>query len=240
MKSIWFRAIGRKLQKSMQTRGVFGTLAFTPVYLGRKASGLAGKRRLSESAFDRDFGVDTAGSIPLSELDVTSDNWHFGGMYQPVGETVDFDQLLAQLAIPYEQFCFVDLGCGKGRAVLLASSLPFKMTVGVEFSPMLASIATENVRRWPAQRRKCGSVQILCADAAEYEFPDEPFVLFMYNPFGRPVMDRVVNNVRDAYGKRKRRIVVLYFTPKLGMLWDGIEFLSKVASGPGYSIYDGG
>src|SRR5258708_1144989 len=45
-------------------------------------------------------------------------------------------------ALPSIQTCtFVDLGCGKGRPLLVPSAFPFLDILGVELSPFLASVA---------------------------------------------------------------------------------------------------
>ena len=53
---------------------------------------------------------------------------HYG---HPAAELVE---ILADLGIYYPDCVFLDLGAGKGRALLLASQFPFKRIVGVEFS----------------------------------------------------------------------------------------------------------
>src|SRR3990172_4635695 len=45
-------------------------------------------------------------------------------------------------------YSFVDIGAGKGRALLLASELPFRKVIGVELSAELAAIAQDNAKRW--------------------------------------------------------------------------------------------
>lgn len=62
-----------------------------------------------------------------------------------------FRALMASLSAPVDELTFVDLGAGKGRAMLLASELPFRRIVGVEFSPELCDVARRNLRtnrRW--------------------------------------------------------------------------------------------
>jgi predicted RNA methylase len=182
--------------------------------------------------------VNTGGVIPLSNLNLTANNWVFGVQYQAVNPAVDFAEILKGLNIPYKEFIFIDLGSGKGRAVLLASSIPFKKIVGIEFSEKLNHIAEGNVGRWPGEAKRCRQIELICMDAAEYRFPEEPFVLYMYNPFGLPVMERVVENVTEAFRKHPRRIIVVYFTPKHSDLWEGVTFLKRVQVQPGYHVYD--
>lgn len=239
------RSIQRKIEKSLLTRGLLGTLDFVVTSAFRYLSSLSPRRRraraierAADEEFDRRYGVDTGGIIPLSNLNLTGETWVFGGAYQAVGPTVTFGDILSELGIRFEESVFIDLGSGKGRAILLASELPFKRIVGVEFSQDLVRISENNVRRWPDQSKRCRHIDLKCMDAGEYSFPRDPFVLYMYNPFGRPIMERVVDNVIAEFRKHPRRIVVLYFTPKHSDLWEGVRFLKRVMVRPGYHVYD--
>jgi predicted RNA methylase len=239
------RVFQRKVRKALLTHGVLGTFKFSAVVAIRTLMEFAPSRRraraLSRSAdarFDANYGVDTAGVIPLSQLNISARSWIFGSEYQAIVGTVNFQAILEAQQIRAADFEFIDLGSGKGRAILLASSLPFKKVTGVEFAHQLHQVAEDNVRRWPAAERKCDEVELLCMDAGEYRFSASPFVLYMYNPFGRQIMQRVVENVSAAYQSSPRRIVVVYFTPKHGDLWERVDFLRKVAERPGYQVFD--
>jgi predicted RNA methylase len=239
------RAVYRKIRKSLRIRGPLGTVRFLGASGIRLVRGLApntrrarARRRASDEEFDRKYGVDTGGVIPLSQLSVDADNWVFGVQYEPVGAAVDFSSVLANVDVPYESFTFVDLGAGKGRALLLASLLPFKKIVGVEFSRELLDVAAENLRRWPVERKRCRDIELLCMDAGAYQFPDGPLVLYMYNPFGPPVMERVIDNIAAAVRRAPRRIVIVYFTPRHADRWDRLPFLRRVREEPGYCVYD--
>ena len=72
---------------------------------------------------------------------------------------------------------FIDFGSGKGRALLLASELPFKKIVGIEFSPPLHEIARANWRNYLSATQRCKAVELLCLDVVEYAIPPEPAVM---------------------------------------------------------------
>ena len=57
-----------------------------------------------------------------------------------------FHGLLASIDLGDHDLTFIDLGSGKGRAVLLASLYPFRRLIGVEFSPELTEVARLNVQ----------------------------------------------------------------------------------------------
>jgi hypothetical protein len=79
-----------------------------------------------------------------------------------------------------------------GRAVLLAAELPFRQAVGVELNPALARIARRNLAVWRALERARTPMKILCGDAAEFRLPEGPCLAFLFNPFGAPVMRRLL------------------------------------------------
>ena len=59
---------------------------------------------------------------------------------------------------PIDEFTFVDLGAGMGRAMLLASEYPFRAVLEVEINATLARIARKNAAHWRAAGRAAGSV----------------------------------------------------------------------------------
>jgi SAM-dependent methyltransferase len=119
-----------------------------------------------------------------------------------------FELLLASLPIQPEEFTFVDFGAGKGRALLLAAERPFRRVVGVEFSAQLAEIARHNLERYigPLQ---CSDVDVVVADAVDFELPDGPVVAFFFNPFGESVMRVVAGNLARSVARSPRPVWVI-------------------------------
>ena len=128
-----------------------------PVYIWHRIQEMRYRPSAEVSDFDRMFGVDTDGATNntthLRDLEISSPNWVHSYDYIPV-KPDRFRSALSALAIPHERFLFIDFGCGKGRAVLLAAELPFQRVVGVDFSQELVAIARNNwaTYRNPAQR----------------------------------------------------------------------------------------
>ncbi len=102
----------------------------------------------------------------------------------------------------------------------------------------LLSIADDNLCRYGEDAKHCKNIELICMDAAKYIFPDDPLVLYLYNPFEYSVMAQVVNNLTASFLKQPRRIIVLYFTPQCADLWDRVGFLKKVKASNGLCIYD--
>jgi SAM-dependent methyltransferase len=110
--------------------------------------------------FDWKFGVDTDGSIPLTKLDIESPNKVYGANYGATRPDI-FWEAIENLKINYQDFIFLDLGSGKGRVVLLASELPFKEIIGVEFSPELNDIAEVNIRKYESPTQRCKKIKLV-------------------------------------------------------------------------------
>jgi SAM-dependent methyltransferase len=240
------QATARKFKKSLATRGVIGTLevsAMETFQLLKNSYSPKEKPRsaweLTDFEFDNRYGVDTGGRIPLSNLAITSNNWIYGLHYQAVG-IVDFWEILQPFDILYEKFTFIDLGSGKGRALLMASALPFKKIVGVEFSEELNRIAQENLSRYPQEDVHCREIELLLMDASNYRFPAGPLVLYMYNPFEQPVMARVLESLVAAFQQYQQRIIVIYYTPECSEMLNKIQFLKRIVTQPDCYIYDTG
>jgi hypothetical protein len=173
-------------------------------------AGAPGRRRLVrlERAFDREHGVDTAGIVRLDELPFRHANKSHGVRYEAILPEA-FDALLDGLPIGDGELTFVDLGAGKGRALLLASLLPFRRIVGVELSPELATVAAGNIERFASPRMRCLQLSVECADATTWEFPDEPLLVYLFNPFGEDLMRRVLANLDASLSRRPRRAVLV-------------------------------
>jgi hypothetical protein len=86
-----------------------------------------------------------------------------------------------------EEVSFIDVGAGMGRA-----KLPFRQVVGVELNPTLARIARRNLALWRAAARARAQMRLICGDAVEFPLPEGPCLAFMFNPFGAPVMRRLL------------------------------------------------
>lgn len=170
-------------------------------------------------------------------MNIKNSNWIYGTKYRGI-PTFDLAKLLLKQNISYENFTFIDIGSGKGRAVLLASALPFKKIIGVEISKNLTSIAKKNICIFPDEEKKCKKIELMCKDAIEYNLPMEQIVLFLFNPFGEPIMRQFVENVRESFHNQPRRVIVIYFNPIHADLWNNIEFLVSVKSKAELCVYD--
>jgi SAM-dependent methyltransferase len=194
------------------------------------------RRRLGfHRNFDEIWGVDTGGHIELSTIgSIDGAAASFGAHY--LGSPVTFIRgILRSLNIRYEDYVFVDLGSGKGRALLLAAELPFREVVGVEISPELHAVALSNIARLPTNARRVVRAEV--GNAARFAIPDSNAVIFLANPFWGPVLDAVIDNIVAALVSTRHDVLVLYLYPKHREAFDACRFLAVRNQGEHYVIY---
>jgi SAM-dependent methyltransferase len=147
--------------------------------------------RPEKHPYDILTGCDTSGMIHHLRLGSNAED------YQPIDPDV-FRATMAHIDEDFSTFAFVDLGCGKGRALLLAEEYEFKKIVGVDFAKNLAEIASENATKVGSKR-----ITVVHGDAREFSFPPGPLVVFLYNPFSaaimRSVTQRLISHAEPFY-----------------------------------------
>jgi len=236
----WRRYFARRFSQLRAKQGLGPALAVAPLLLWNALLGEGRDRTWpdeSGAAFDAEHGVETRGIISIAALDIDDPNWVHGFDYQAV-EVIDLGAVLAPLEIDYPRTTFIDLGAGKGRVVMLAAALPFRRLLGVEISPELARIAIANLARFGPMEHSASEWEIVRGDAAQFEFPADPLVIFMYNPFTHPIMRSVIANLVDAQASDRRRIVVIYVRPELDQMWELAPGFREVARTARYRIYE--
>jgi SAM-dependent methyltransferase len=201
-----------------------------------------GRRRLrfGDADYDWDYRVNTtSGAVAWRDRLLGM----FHSEYQPT-EPAAFHEMLDGLqretGLDFREFTFIDLGSGKGRTLLMASDYPFRRIVGVELLPALHRIARENIGLYKNAVQKCFALESICADANDFSFPDEPMVVYMFNPLPESGMRRVCANLEQSLRARPRAVFVLYHNPMLEhVLGEGGVF-RKLAGTHQYSLFGTG
>ncbi len=183
-------------------------------------------------AFDARFGTDT--TSPFIERQ-RKDRAYF---YVPAVASV-MSHVLGTLPLEPNKFVFVDLGSGKGRALLVASEYPYARIVGVERSDHLHGIAADNVKRFKPPSQQCAQFELRCMNAADYAFGNEPVVLFLFDPFGREVLERVIANLEASLSATPREAYVVYMCPQFEDVLQRSTALTKLGDGgPGWQPWN--
>lgn len=166
----------------------------------------------AREAFDRRFGTDTGLTFHLADLRATGGDVQALWRYNPTLEA-PFRRILDDTRLPCSEYLFIDLGSGKGRALLLASEYPFRRILGVELSPRLHRIADRNLTLYRSPTQQCNRFELCCMNAGDFQFPVEKTLLYLFQPFPREVFTRVLANLERSLTAHPRELVVVYQHP---------------------------
>ena len=214
----------RSIKASIAKRGIVKTISLI------KSELLKEKNIKPDDKFDKMYNVETALIVQAGELETKSKNWKYTSAYKPIYSSFSLSVLLLSFQIDLSEYIFIDLGSGKGRAILMASMMPFKKIIGVEFSGILNDIAKSNVDKFPKNIQLCRNITFYTADATEFIFPGEKYILYMFNPFDKRVMEQVIGNISKQFYKKPVHIIVIYINPQFGYLFEALEFMRQKES----------
>lgn len=251
-----FKTLIPRMKRSFAERGLLRTLLVAPrlpfTLLREKNIAKILNEETARSEFDERYGVDTDGEVGgkgeyraktyLSDLEIPSPNWIFGEDYSPIPPD-QFKRIFASLSLNFEEFVFVDFGSGKGRALLLASELPFKKIIGIEFSPQLHAVAQSNIKKYASPTQLCNSLESINMDFTQFQIPLEPCVLYFLDPCRAIIHLQILENIRKSWKAFPRKIVIVYIAPRSETVFDSSGFLHKIAkvvksNEEWYSIYE--
>lgn len=168
--------------------------------------------------FDVAHGVDTSGYVPAAECAgdaVLASQITFYGGSQPSIVRAS----LASLPEP-ERYSFVDIGCGKGRPLVVASEFPFRRLVGVELSPRLAELARANAAIVAARHPGRTLIEVQTGDATALSPPADHTVYFMYHAFNQTLVSALVENIERQLQDRLKHAFFVYYNPVHGEVLD--------------------
>lgn len=163
-----------------------------------------------DRSFDRRYRTDTSGRVSTSALGIDDPNRRDAAILYLPSPTRVTRWMLDNIGAPHREFSFVDLGCGKGRVILVAAQYPFIRVTGVDISPALADIAQRNLVSFPLDLRRCENVEVMNADATAFEFPDTNVLLHLYHPFNGEVTAAILDRLHDSLEKTPRRVLIAY------------------------------
>jgi SAM-dependent methyltransferase len=200
------------------------------------------RQRYGDADYDWDYRVNTtSGAVGWRDRLLGM----FHSAYQPTEPAAFHDMLDVlqqspspdQTVLNFREFTFVDLGSGKGRTLLMASDYPFRRIVGVELLPSLHQIAQQNLRQYKNESQKCFAIESICADATAFSFPDQPLVIYLFNPFPESGMRQVFANLEQSLRIHPRPVYVLYHNPLLEHVLSERALLRKIAGTHQYSMF---
>lgn len=191
--------------------------------------------------FDLAHSVDTSGLVPASHLVTGHPNDTHVTAYYGVAPSI-LRTLIAHWREtpppePIGQYTFVDIGAGKGRAMLVASELPFRQVLGVELNPAMANIAQRNIDLWcnahlaDPMAPHLAPMLLIEQDALAFDLPDTPTLLFLFHPFEAPVLKTLLRRIETHFAYRPGELDLLYVNAECADVLDRNPAFTHLWSG---------
>jgi hypothetical protein len=193
--------------------------------------------------FDQIHGVDTSGLIAARHLLTGHPNDAHVTAYYGVAPSilrtlVDLWEATSP-PHPISRYTFIDFGAGKGRAMLVASELPFRQVIGIELNPELADIAQSNLDHWLASHAADPTaapitpVHLYEQDALTFDLPQSPTLAFLFHPFEAPVLKLLLRRIEASLAKKKDAAFdLLYVNSECRTVLDRHPAFTRLFLGP--------
>lgn len=159
-----------------------------------------------------EFGIDVASTIKVEDFDYTEDTATNSGASRQMGLFDTFKDLLCISRISPTIFSgknILDVGCGKGGAMITMHHFGFANIDGIEISPMISQIATDNFEKLAYENCHVKNVSALDYDYSGYDF------FYMYDPFKGELFKEVIKKI---YEQAKKGAIFIYANPYMDRL----------------------
>lgn len=163
-----------------------------------------------EISGEKKYGIDSIGADELQTLEKKGIDISHATIYMPASYDL-LENFFTTINIS-EYRHFLDIACGKGRAMCVAASLGVNKISGVEFSKEMYVSAKENLEkiknRYPDLKYEVHNY-----DAFYFEIEKDIDCIFLFNPFDETIMSGVLGNIELSLEKNPRKITVIYINP---------------------------
>ncbi len=171
---------------------------------------------------EKKYGIRTTGADELDDLDKKGIDIEHATIYMPASYDL-LEEIFARADISAFNH-FIDIGCGKGRALCVAAQAGVKKVTGVELSKDFCDVSKLNLIKtkllFPSLEYK-----VYNNDAFYFDIPDDCDCIFMFNPFDDVIMSGVIENIETTMKRNPRTITIIYVNPlqKHLFLQDGYQ-----------------
>jgi SAM-dependent methyltransferase len=159
---------------------------------------------------EKKYKINTTGKDDLHHLEERDIDIEHATIYMPVSYDL-LEEIFTQIA-KNKLTHFLDIGCGKGRALCVAAYNGFKKVSGIDFSKELCAAAEKNLSK---KKEQIPTLQykIYKNDAFYFEIPPDVDCIFLFNPFDEVIMSGVVENIIISLEQTSRKLSIIYVNP---------------------------
>ena len=159
------------------------------------------------------YNINTIKPVSLEALTITEGDISKSSPYEALNFYI-LETLLENFRklFPREK-SILDIGSGKGRVMVVAAHYGFKNITGVDFARELCAVAERNISKISVQFPDTIFI-IHCKDILKYTIDKSDKVFFLYNPFNKEVMEKLVEKIDRSVKEHARTIYIIYANPQ--------------------------
>ncbi len=159
---------------------------------------------------EKKYNINTTGADELKKLRRSGIDISHATIYMPVSYSL-IEKTLEQIDDSNKNH-FLDIGCGKGRALCVAAHFGFNQLTGIDFSEKLCEAAIKNLDNTKLHLPTI-NFSIVTQDAATVKVPVDTDCIFLFNPFDEVIMKKVVENIIKSLEITPRLLNIIYTNP---------------------------
>ncbi len=175
-----------------------------------------------EGKYEKKLGINTHSIVNLNSLTLAGENSEQNHHYQGASYFILFS-IFNKLPEDIKNSNFVDYGCGKGRALFVAEQCGFTKLIGVDIAKELIDDANTNKLVYKKKNNQ-SEFHFLFNDATTFQIPENTSVFYFFNPFGKDIMQKVIQNIKESLKQNPRKIYCIYLNPKYKSVFDHSGF----------------
>ena len=159
---------------------------------------------------EKKYRINSTGADELDQLEKKGIDIEHSTIYMPASYDL-LEKVFQQVPIASFKH-FIDIGCGKGRAMCVAAHYGVIRMSGIDLSKELCNAALENLAKTKEQFPSL-DYKLINNDAFYFSIPEDADCIFLFNPFDEVIMSGVVSNIRESLEKYPRKMTIIYLNP---------------------------
>jgi len=149
------------------------------------------------------YGIKTREVFNVTQMKVESKNLEHAVRYEGTPYFI-LKEIFNSSEVDLKGRKFLDIGCGRGRALFWAHQKKASKIMGVDFSSDLCLEAQKNLEG-------INNVSIYCQDISDFELAEKFDVIYISNPFGKVVLENLLD--KDWIKNQGPETVFVYHVP---------------------------
>ncbi len=161
---------------------------------------------------EKKYQINTTAPAELPDLTIQNGDISKSSRYEAVNFFI-LESLLQKIQSIEGLSSFSDLGCGKGRALVVAAHFGFTHLKGIDFAKEICEEAKQHMKKLK-QAFPNINYEIICGNVIDYIVEPRESVFFMFNPFDDETIRIFLEKVEVSLQKHPRDIYFLYASPR--------------------------